>query len=95
MAAGRRAFTFSPTPSCWPFWRLALAFTGVGGPLYLAVAVVLNALFLSRDRLTSGGGTRPWPRPMAILVEKKFFKLSLLYLFAHFGAIAFEAALAP
>jgi protoheme IX farnesyltransferase len=27
------------------------------------------------------------------LVERKFFKLSLLYLFAHFGAILIEAGL--
>ncbi|WP_306152762.1 heme o synthase [Roseovarius sp. MMSF_3281] len=69
-------------------------FTGVGGPLYLAVAVVLNALFVK-------GSIDIWRRDEAIAeadgyaVEKKFFKLSLLYLFAHFGAIAFEAALMP
>jgi len=28
-------------------------------------------------------------------VERRFFKLSLLYLFAHFGALLVEAALAP
>ncbi|MRU16169.1 protoheme IX farnesyltransferase [Roseovarius sp. A21] len=70
------------------------AFTGVGGPLYLTVAVVLNALFVK-------GSVDIWRRDEAMAeadgyaVEKKFFKLSLLYLFAHFGAIAFEAALAP
>jgi len=70
------------------------AFTGVGGPLYLAVAVVLNALFVK-------GSVDIWRRDETMaeadgyVVEKKFFKLSLLYLFAHFGAIAFEAALAP
>jgi len=70
------------------------AFTGVGGPLYLSVAVVLNAMFVK-------GSIEIWRRDEAMAeadgyaVEKKFFKLSLLYLFAHFGAIAFEAALAP
>jgi protoheme IX farnesyltransferase len=70
------------------------AFTSVGGPLYLTVAVVLNALFLK-------GAFDIWRRDEAkaevddYAVEKKFFKLSLLYLFVHFGAIAFEAALAP
>ena len=29
------------------------------------------------------------------LVERKFFRLSLYYLFAHFGAILLEAALKP
>ncbi|HKK86459.1 MAG TPA: heme o synthase [Roseovarius sp.] len=70
------------------------AFTGVGGPLYLSFAVVLNAMFVK-------GSIEIWRRDEAMAeadgyaVEKKFFKLSLLYLFAHFGAIAFEAALAP
>src|SRR6056297_126158 len=70
------------------------AFTGVGGPLYLAVAIVLNAMFVK-------GSIDIWRRDEAMAeadgygVEKKFFKLSLLYLFANFGAIAFEAALAP
>ena len=70
------------------------AFTGVGGPLYLAVAVILNVLFVK-------GSVDIWRRDEAMAeaddyaVEKKFFKLSLLYLFAHFGAIAFEAALVP
>jgi protoheme IX farnesyltransferase len=66
-------------------------FTAIGGPVYLAVAVVLNALFLK-------GAWQIWRRDEAaseadnFAVEKKFFKLSLLYLFAHFGAILVEAA---
>jgi protoheme IX farnesyltransferase len=73
---------------------IGTAFTGVGGPLYLAVAIVLNALFVK-------GSVDIWRRDETMAeadgyaVEKKFFKLSLLYLFALFGAIAFEAALAP
>ncbi len=69
-------------------------FTAVGGPVYLAVAVVLNALFLL-------GALRIWRRDETIAeaddyrTEKKFFRLSLYYLFAHFGAIALEATLAP
>ena len=68
------------------------AFTSIGGPIYLAVAVVLNALFLT-------GAVRLWRRDEDMATadrysaEKKFFRLSLLYLFAHFGAILAEAAL--
>jgi protoheme IX farnesyltransferase len=69
-------------------------FTTIGGPVYLAVAVVLNALFVL-------GAWRIWRRDEGAatndkyMVEKKFFRLSLLYLFAHFGAILAEAALKP
>ncbi|MEQ9258819.1 MAG: heme o synthase [Roseovarius sp.] len=69
-------------------------FTAVGGPVYLAVALVLNALFLK-------GAWEIWRRSEEMAeadnykVEKSVFKLSLYYLFAHFGAIALEAALAP
>ncbi|WP_300031940.1 heme o synthase [uncultured Roseobacter sp.] len=69
-------------------------FTAIGGPLYLAVAVVLNVLFLK-------GAVEIWRRPEETALaddyrtEKKFFRLSLWYLFAHFGAILIEAALRP
>ena len=69
-------------------------FTAIGGPVYLAVAVVLNALFLK-------GAVDIWRRDEAaseadnFAVEKAFFKLSLLYLFLHFGAILAEAVLKP
>ncbi len=69
-------------------------FTSIGGPVYLAVAVVLNALFLK-------GAVEIWRRNEAqadaddYRVEKKFFRLSLWYLFAHFGVILLEAALRP
>ena len=68
------------------------AFTSVGGPVYLAVALVLNALFIKgawdifrRDEAASETDNYK--------TEKRFFKLSLLYLFAHFGAILVEAGL--
>ncbi|MFD1508853.1 heme o synthase [Lacimonas salitolerans] len=70
------------------------AFTAIGGPVYLAVALVLNAQFVL-------GAWRIWRRDETVAeadkykVEKKFFRLSLLYLFAHFGAILAEAALRP
>ncbi|MEC8579763.1 MAG: heme o synthase [Pseudomonadota bacterium] len=71
---------------------IATGVTTAGGPLYLTVAVVLNALFLK-------GAWDIWRRDEDMseadnfAVERKFFKLSLLYLFAHFGAILIEAAL--
>jgi len=72
----------------------AAAFTSIGGPIYLAVSVVLNALFLI-------GAFRIWRRSEdnalrdKYRTEKKFFALSLFYLFGHFGAIMVQAALAP
>ena len=60
----------------------------------MAVAVVLNALFIR-------GAFQIWRRDDEAaeadnyLAERKFFKLSLLFLFVHFGALMGEAALAP
>jgi len=71
---------------------LAIAFTDAGGPIYLVVAVVLNALFVK-------GAFAIWRRDETqaeadnYLAERRFFKLSLLYLFLHFGAILAEAGL--
>lgn len=73
---------------------LGLAFTPVGGPLYLAVALLLNLRFL-------GAAWRVWRRDDAAceadqhLAERQLFKASLLYLFLHFGAIMAEAILTP
>ena len=73
---------------------IGTGFTSIGGPVYLAVSVVLNALFLL-------GAVRIWRRDEDTCqadkykVEKSFFGLSLLYLFLHFGAILAEAALRP
>ncbi|XAY81121.1 heme o synthase [Sagittula stellata E-37] len=73
-------------------FAIGLGFTQVGGPVYLATALVLNALFLK-------GAWTIWRRDEAaseadnFKAEKAFFKLSLLYLFAHFGAILVDAGL--
>ncbi|WP_425045939.1 heme o synthase [Primorskyibacter sp. S87] len=75
-------------------FALGAAFSGIGGPIYLTVAVVMNALFLR-------GAFRIWRRDEDaseadnFKVERSFFKLSLLYLFLHFGAILAEALLKP
>ncbi len=73
---------------------LALGLTSVGGPIYMAVAVVMNGWFilgairiLRRDDAASHADKH--------LAERKFFKLSLYYLFLHFGALMLEAGLAP
>ena len=68
------------------------AFTAIAGPVYLVTAIVLNVLFLK-------GAVDIWRRDEAqaeadgYKVEKSFFKLSLLYLFLHFGAILIDAFL--
>lgn len=73
---------------------IGTAFTSIGGPVYLTVALVLNGMFIL-------GAYRIWKRDENVcetdnfLVEKKFFKLSLLYLFLHFAAILVEAMLQP
>ncbi|MCJ8139276.1 heme o synthase [Falsirhodobacter halotolerans] len=73
---------------------IGAAFTSIGGPIYLAVAVVANAIFIA-------GGWRIWRRDEVVAeadgykVEKKVFAFSLLYLFVHFGAFLAEAALRP
>ena len=71
---------------------IGTAFTSIGGPLYLATAVVLNILFIK-------GAFDIWRRDEtqaeadAYRTEKNFFRLSLWYLFAHFGVILLEAVL--
>ena len=71
---------------------IAAGFTSIGGAVYLLVAVVLNGAFLI-------GAWKIWRRDEEeseldnFLAERKFFKLSLIYLFAHFGAILLEAVL--
>ncbi|MBM7066920.1 heme o synthase [Actibacterium sp. 188UL27-1] len=67
-------------------FAVGMAFTSIGGPIYLLTALVLNGLFLQ-------GAWRIMARDteMALAddyaIEKKVFKLSLIYLFLHFGAL--------
>jgi protoheme IX farnesyltransferase len=71
---------------------LGAAVTSIGGPLTLAVAVVLNLWFVV-------GAVRIWRRDEVMAeadkyaVEKAFFRFSLLYLFLHFAAFLVELAL--
>lgn len=68
------------------------AFTTIGGPVYLAGALVLNVMFL-------GGAWRLWRRDDAMAeadryrAEKRFFGFSILYLFLHFVLILAETGL--
>ena len=71
---------------------LALAFTPIGGPVYLAASVILNARFLlavitlwNRDEVQAEADK--------YAVEKRVFRISLSYLFLHFGALLAEALL--
>jgi len=71
---------------------LGLGLTTIGGPVYLGVALVLNALFVA-------GAWVIWRRDEGsaaadgYAIEKKVFRFSLLYLFLHFGALLIEAGL--
>jgi len=73
---------------------IGAAFTSIGGPVYLLTAVVLNLWFIK-------GAISIWRRDEQTAeaddyrVEKSFFKVSLLYLFLHFGALLAEAVLRP
>ncbi len=71
---------------------LGLGLTGIGGPVYLATALVMNALFLS-------GAVTVWRRDETAAeadgyrAEKRLFRVSLYYLFAHFSALLADAVL--
>ncbi len=69
-----------------------LAFTQIGGPVFLAASLALNALFLRGAwqlyRRNDAGATAD-----QYAAERKFFRLSLAYLFVHFLALLAEAAL--
>ncbi|WP_380057127.1 heme o synthase [Falsihalocynthiibacter sp. SS001] len=70
---------------------LSASFTTIGGPIYFAVSLILNALFIK-------GAIDLWKRDETTaeadkyLRERKFFKLSLYYLFLHFTALLIQAA---
>ncbi|PRX38296.1 protoheme IX farnesyltransferase [Meinhardsimonia xiamenensis] len=71
---------------------LGLGLTSIGGPIYLAVSLALNARFVL-------GAWRIWRREETeaeadgYRAEKLFFRDSLAYLFLHFGALLAEAGL--
>ena len=71
---------------------IGTGFSAIGGVVYLGVAIALNIWFVI-------GAVKIWRRSEAdsaadqFLVERKFFKLSLFYLFTLFVAILIEAGL--
>jgi len=71
---------------------IGIGFTSIGGPAYLAVSLAMNAWFLR-------GAYAIWRRSDAQsdadnhAVEKRVFRVSLYYLFAHFGMLLVEALL--
>jgi protoheme IX farnesyltransferase len=71
---------------------LAPAFSRIGGPVYLAGALVLNAAFVA-------GAWRVWRRDEAAAradrfrPERRLFAFSILYLTLHFALLLVEAAL--
>lgn len=71
---------------------LLLAFSPIGGPVFFTISVVLNALFLI-------GAWQLFNREENLAVddkyaaERKFFRLSLFYLFLHFAGLLIEAGL--
>ena len=67
-------------------------FSGLGGPLYLGVAVTFNALFL-RDALAIWRRDDAAAEADGYRIEKRAFRLSIWYLFAHFAAILAQAVL--
>ena len=82
-SARRHIFAYTLILAPFAIW---LGLTSVGGPLYLVVSIVLNALFihggwkiLRRDDAAAEADTYK--------VERQFFKLSLYYTFLHFLAL--------
>jgi protoheme IX farnesyltransferase len=71
---------------------LALGFTAIGGPVYLAAALGLNAWFL-REAVAVWRRDEAAAEADGYRSEKGLFKASLVYLFAHFGALLADAVL--
>ncbi len=69
---------------------LGLGLTSISGPIYVAVALVMNALFL-RGAWAVYKRTDADSEADSHLAERKLFKLSLWYLFLHFVALMLDA----
>jgi protoheme IX farnesyltransferase len=72
---------------------LLLFLTPVTGPIYASASLVLNLLFLEAAWRVWWRRDREAAEADRWAAEKRVFKLSLLYLFLHFGALLAEAAL--
>ncbi len=71
---------------------LVTAFSGLGGPLTLAVVLGLNGIFL-RDAYAIFRRSDADSEADGHAAEKRLFKWSLVYLFAHFSVFVLEAIL--
>jgi len=69
-----------------------LAFSAAGGPLTLIAAVAANAAFILRARAVARRDARA-AEADAYRAEKRLFGISIVYLFAIFGAVIGDAAL--
>ncbi|MAR04274.1 MAG: protoheme IX farnesyltransferase [Planktomarina sp.] len=73
---------------------VGLAFSAVGGPTYLVIALILNSLML-RNAFLILLRNEIEAQKDNFKFERSFFKMSLVYLFLHFLAILGEALLLP
>ncbi len=71
---------------------LLLAFTQIGGPFYFVVSLVLNVMFL-RGAFGLYKRAEDAAESDKFQIERKFFKLSLYFLFLHFVGLLIEASL--
>ncbi|MCP3972124.1 MAG: protoheme IX farnesyltransferase [Rhodobacteraceae bacterium] len=71
---------------------LGLALTSIGGPVYLTAALLLNAWFLA-SVIAVWRRDEPSAKADSYKVEKTAFRVSLYYLFLHFGALLADATL--
>ncbi|SCY86340.1 heme o synthase [Paracoccus tibetensis] len=82
----RHIFAYTLVLAGFSIW---LGLTSVGGPVYLAVALVLNAAFIRGGwqvlRREEGAA-----RADGFATEKRVFRLSLSYLFLHFLALLIQ-----
>ena len=70
----------------------AMTLSNLGGLFFVITALTLNVFFL-KGAFDIWRRTEKESEQDGFLVERKFFKQSLFYLFAHFGAIALDNAL--
>ena len=71
---------------------LGLGMTSIGGPVYMLIALGLNLWFV-KGALDIQRRDEADAQQDSYKVERSFFKISLYYLFLHFGALLIEAVL--
>ena len=86
-ATRRHIFAYTLVLAPFAIW---LGLTSIGGPVYLSVAVVFNAIFIWRGwQILQRSDAESFADGHA--AEKSFFKFSLIYLFAHFAALLIQS----